>query len=427
MSRDQGLGVVLRDMRKSRSLTLAAVAREAGCAPSLISYVETGQRELHAWLAVKLDSIYETGGVITSLVHETSRASTNRRASGPNSTEMLIVELPGGGGAVPLSRRDLLVALGVGISSSVGYREFESKLDKFGFDPDMLSVFEKGYAGFQTAARALPSSELVDGLTGNVALLDGMRRRAEHRYRTRIAKLQARYAESLSWLAEEAGDLTSAMYWIDRTSHWAESAEWKPMIAYGFVRRSMIAVSFANDGRRAVDHAQSVLCMKRVPPRIRGLAAKQISFGYALAGDETQSKRALDDALTLLAKPVQEGDAVLGQRSVVNDDLFTIFKATCDIYLGRGESVIPVLEPRLSSLSGASVRTATITRAKLARAYANAGQPAEAAHLAGRALSDIDKIESLSAKSELRRALPILQHWHGRDDVRMVMERLANS
>src|SRR5215470_3334662 len=65
------LGAVLRDLRKSRHLTLATVARHAGCAESLVSYVESGDRQLHPWLAAKLDELYRTGGVVAALMRAT--------------------------------------------------------------------------------------------------------------------------------------------------------------------------------------------------------------------------------------------------------------------------------------------------------------------------------------------------------------------
>lgn len=236
--------------------------------------------------------------------------------------------------------------------------------------------------------------------------------------------MQARYAESLSWLSEEAGDLSGALYWTDRTAQWAQSVNWSSMVAYTFVHRSMMAISFTSDGVRAVDITQPVLDMADAPPRIKGLAAKQMAFGYALARDRDASARALDTAVRLLDAPVRDDEAVLGQRSVVNDDLYTIFHTPCDIYLGLGERVIPILEPRLDALSKASVRTATITRAKLARAYANAGQPQEASQLAWEALDAIDTVGSLSARAELQRAVPVLQQWHGRNDVQDILHRL---
>ncbi len=44
---DSKLGVVLRDLREARELTLAAVARQAGCSESLVSSVESGRRHVH--------------------------------------------------------------------------------------------------------------------------------------------------------------------------------------------------------------------------------------------------------------------------------------------------------------------------------------------------------------------------------------------
>ncbi|WP_280216176.1 helix-turn-helix domain-containing protein [Nocardia cyriacigeorgica] len=418
------IGAVLRDLRKSRGLTLAVVARRAGCAESLVSYVESGRRQLHPWLAAKLDEIYCTGSVITALTRD-KRPPVSGRPDEVSQRDTLVVDLPEGGALMPLSRRELLASLGAGITTGPLLRKFEAAVESISIGDDTLQTFEDAYAGYQTAARSLRPSRLIDGMTGNVAVLDGLRRRTTGHRNSELLRMQARYAESLSWLSEEAGDLASAMYWIDRASQWGLAANWSEVSAYCFVRRSMLAISFASDGRRAVDNASAVLHMSKTSPRIQGLAAKQIAFGYALNGDEDASNRALDHAMELLRKPAREEDAPLGQRSVVDDDLFAVFRTTCDIYLGRGQRVVPVLQPRLASLSASSLRTATITRAKLARAYANAGQPHEAAELSLTALDDIDRIGSLSARSELRRALPNLHRWHGRDDVRSVIRRLT--
>jgi hypothetical protein len=270
----------------------------------------------------------------------------------------------------------------------------------------------------------LPPQQLVDGLLGDVAILDVLRRRAAKHDRQRYSRLQARYAESLSWLSEEAGDLPSAMYWTDRASQWAQAANWSAMAEYGFVRRSMMVISFSGDGQRAVHQAYQVFEISDSSPRMRGLAAKQMAFGHALAGDRDVSYQALDEAMNWLARPTREDDILLGQRSVVNEDLLAIFRATCDIYLGHGAKAIRVLEPRLAALSKSSARTATITRAKLARAYAHAGQPAESCRLTWETLQGIEQVGSLSARSELRRTMRVLDQWHRRSDVRDLTRRL---
>ncbi|HET9118142.1 MAG TPA: hypothetical protein VFN75_08745 [Pseudonocardiaceae bacterium] len=328
---------------------------------------------------------------------------------------------------MPLSRREVLAALGVGIVSGKLQAPFERALD--GIDPnvDILKHFEDAFDAYQEAARILRPRQLADGLLGDVAILDALRRRAAKRDRQCYSRLQARYAESLSWLSEEAGDLPSAIYWIDRASQWAQAANWPAMAEYGFVRRSMMIISFSGDGQRAANQAAQIFDISPSSPRMRGLAAKQMAFGHALAGDSDASHRALDEAMDWLARPPREGDMLLGQRSVVDDDLLAIFQATCDIYLGHGEKAIRVLEPRLAPLSKSSARTATITRAKLAGAYAHVGQPGEACRLTWETLQGIEQVDSLSARSELHRTMRVLNRWRGRSDVQDVTRRLVGT
>jgi hypothetical protein len=292
-------------------------------------------------------------------------------------------------------------------------------------DSNLLKHFDDAFNGFQKAARMLLPQQLMDGLLGNVAILDGLRRRAAKRDSQRYCRLQARYAESLSWLSEEAGDLPGAMYWIDRASQWAQAANWSAMAEYGFVRRSMMVISFSGDGRRAVNQAHHVFEIPDTSPRIKGLAANQMAFGYALTGNRDASYRALDEAMKWLAQPRRDDDTLLGNRSAVDEDLYAFFQATCDIYLGHGTSAIRVLEPRMATLSRSSVRLSTIARSKLALAYAHAGEPAESCRLTWETLQGIEQVGSLSAHSELRRTMRVIDRWHGQSDVQDLTHRLG--
>lgn len=423
---DSRLGAVLRELRMARGLSLSAVARQAGCDQSLISLVELGHRHLHLWLAEELDQIYRTGSVVVSLSRRSGGTPQGNSSSGMPSTDVFVVLLPQGGVAMPLSRREALAALGLGIVTGGLQGEFERALDSIELDDHVLQYLQDAFNGFKEAARILPPHQLIDGMIGNVAILDGLRRRAVDEYRNRCSTLQAHYAESLSWLSEEAGDLPSAMWWIDRASQWAQAAGWSGMTTGACVRRSMMVLNFSGDGIRAVDQACPVLDMPQASPRMKGLAAKQMAHGYALAGHRDESRRALDAAMSWLAQPVREDDAFLGQLIVINDDLFAVYQTTCDVYLGHGARVIPLLEPCMESLAGSSFRRATITRAKLARAYANAGQPEQASRVAWETLDAIEQIGSFSARSELRRALPVLNQWHGRSDVQDIVHRLSD-
>ncbi|MGH4012636.1 MAG: hypothetical protein ACRDSL_01590 [Pseudonocardiaceae bacterium] len=168
---------------------------------------------------------------------------------------MFVVLLPQGGVAMLLSRREVLAALGLGIVSGGLQGQFERALDGIKLDGDVLQFFQDSFDGFKEATRILPPAQLIDGMTGNVAILDGLRRRVTGEDRRRYSTLQAHYAESLSWLSEETGDLSAAMWWIDRASQWAQAAGWSGMTTGGFVRRSMMVMSFSGDGLRVVDQA----------------------------------------------------------------------------------------------------------------------------------------------------------------------------
>lgn len=252
---DVRLGAVLRELRTARRLTLAVVARRAGCVESTLSYVECGHRRLQPWLAQELDRIYETGGVIAALAARAGDGQHQDLASGVPDSDVFVVVLPQGGGPVPLSRREVLAALGVGIASGRLQGQFERILEGISPNIDLVKHFEDAFNGYREAARMLPPRQLMDGLLGDVAVVDVLRRRTVGRDRQRYSRLQARYAESLSWLSEEAGDLSSAMYWTDRASQRVQTANWSAMTEYGFVRRSMMVISFSGDGHRAVSQA----------------------------------------------------------------------------------------------------------------------------------------------------------------------------
>ncbi|MGB6165624.1 MAG: helix-turn-helix transcriptional regulator [Pseudonocardiaceae bacterium] len=421
---DAQLGAVLRGLREGRELTLAAVARRAGCVESTVSYVECGHRRLQPWLAQELDRVYATGGMIAALASGVRGKTAGDLTSGVPGSEVFVVLLPQGGVTMPLFRREVMTALGLGMVTGGLQGQFERALDGIDLDGDVLSSFQASFDGFKEATRILPPAQVIDAMTGQVAVLDGLRRRVTGGEQRRYSTLQAHYAESLSWLSEEAGDLPTAMWWIDRASQWAQAAGWTNMMAFTCVRRSMMASHSPGHGLRAVDQARPVLDMPQASPRMKGMAAKQMASGYALAGNRDESRRALDAAMGWLAQPAREDDAALSQLHVINDDLLAVYQTTCDVYLGYGARVVPVLEPRLESLAKSSFRRATITRAKLALAYANAGQPADACRLAEETLDAVERIDSHTARSELRRTVQVLNQWHGRSDVQDLTRRL---
>src|SRR5699024_8546165 len=100
--------------RRARELTLASVAKQVGCAESQLSYIESGRRTLHPWLASSLDRLYETGGVINGMVRNLEEPTHQRPDTEILTSDVLLVPSPYGGELMPVPRRDLLAYIGTG-------------------------------------------------------------------------------------------------------------------------------------------------------------------------------------------------------------------------------------------------------------------------------------------------------------------------
>ncbi|MCO6008831.1 hypothetical protein NE236_28035 [Actinoallomurus purpureus] len=124
------------------------------------------------------------------------------------------------------------------------------------------------------------------------------------------------------------------------------------------------------------------------------------------------------------ARNGEEDGPVVGQYSVNDPDLLAIYEATCQVYLGGGDA-IEALVPRMKGIGNGSPRTRIITRAKLAHAYANAGEPALACGLILDVVDEATTVDSQTTRSELHRVLPALARWPARDDANEVRHRLG--
>jgi transcriptional regulator with XRE-family HTH domain len=418
---------VLRGLRVANSLSQGQVATRVCCDASLVSMVESGKRVLQPDLARRLDQLYGTGTMITSLAGSLAYPRPPGCATLEGDGDVVLVQLPLRGVTVPVSRRALLAALSMGTTAEA-LGNARDAMAGVPADEELLAEMTQSLGALHVAGQVLPPGGLIDALTGQVGVLDAVRRRAPRPLRRKYIMLQTQYAENLSWMVQESGDPAGAVYWIDRTQQWADQARWPAMTAYAHVRRSMVASTCAGDGLAAVEHAANARRVPRAPARIRGLAAKQMAYGYALDNDPDGSNRALEEAVRLLEVPSDQGphggsDPVATSRIDVGSALAQ-YRATCDVYLGGGERAVPLLDSVRTGTSLAS-RGGAVNAARLARAYAQAGDPDQACAAALEALGTGKVVDSLSTRVELRRALKPLDRWPGREDVAEVRHRIG--
>jgi hypothetical protein len=426
---DPRLGAVLRALRMEQGLTRDVVAGRVPCAPSLVSQVESGARALMPWLAGRLDEVYRTGTTVSALTGPDPYHSAHGCATLEEDDRIVLVRLPKGGVMVPVPRRALLTALGVG--STIGaLGSVHEATAGVPADEELLADLTDSLCSLQAAGRILPPDRLIDPLIGQVGLLDTVRRKAPRPLGRDYLVLQAQYAEYLSWMVQESGDASGSVYWVDRARQWAEQAEWPAMIAYSHVRRSTIAGTCTGDGLLAVQHAQRVLRMG-APLMVQAQATKQMAYGYALAGRPNACYRVLDqmaDTFDVVSAQAEEPDPLLGLRNIDVPALVAQYRGTCDVYLGAGERAIPLLgssQAAHEAAAGSGSRHHAITGARLARAHAQAGDPDRACALALEALGTGGAVDSLSTRTELRRMLPPLDRWPARQDVAEVRNQIT--
>ena len=348
-------------------------------------------------------------------------ASSNDATLG--ALDMLVVAIPtleGGVTTVRISRRDLLKTLGVGAVCA----PFLHRLGHVPVGDETVTQLEGALDGYMSAARVVAPGRLIDPLVGQVGVINALQRSASTARRPRLMATQARYAEFLSWMHEEHGDLASAVWWIDRSTDWAEAAGWPSMVAFGLVRKSVIATMHMADGPRTIEWAERAMHHPGATAGVSGFAAAQLAYGHALNGNLQAASRAIDVAAGHYRQAAQRSvdETPIGARSVLDADLNW---ATCNLFAGRGDAALVLLAPRMQAVEGASRRAYAIHAARLAHAHALAGDREEACRSAVAALEATDIVESATARSELKRLRPVLvERWPNRSDVREVADCL---
>lgn len=424
----------LRSWRERVPLSQAELAARVGVAEVTIRRWEAGLRpqpEHVRRLCAALDASPAELGLGLEDASVDLEDAGYAWASGRNDDPMrsageLVAWLPrpdGGVVAVKISRRELLMALGVGAACA----PFLRHLGEVDVSNESATALETALEDYVTVARVVPAAKLIDPLTGRIGVISAMRRAAPDPLRPRLLTAQVRYAEFLSWMHEEHGDLASAIWWIDRAADWARDARWSSMVAFAWVRKSVIATMHLSDGHRTIGWAEQAMHAEGATSGVLRFAAAQLAYGHALNGDLDSGKRALDVAAVHYERAAQQpmDELPIGARSVLDVELNW---ATCNVLAGNGDQAVAVFVPRMRSVEGASRRAFAIHAARLAHAHALAGNPDEACATAVSALEAADIVESATARSELKRVGTVLSsRWANRSDVRGVAACLAAS
>jgi transcriptional regulator with XRE-family HTH domain len=239
--------------------------------------------------------------------------------------------------------------------------------------------------------------------------------------RGELRLVQSEYAEHLSWLYREAGDLGACRRWADRTAGWALESGDTTMATYMMLRSANLALD-QGDHQQAAELAVAAQNVSwQIPPVLRGVALAYEARSRAYTGTVAQDQ--LDQSASLIADGSPEnGPAYL---RFYNNDFADVQRATCYVDAGTPERAVTILQSKITTLPASHGRDRGVYLARLGAAHA-AGQVPDAAAYAGMAsLAEARRAASQHVLAELGHLdATLMRQWPGQPKVRQFHDAL---
>ncbi|MDH6465805.1 tetratricopeptide (TPR) repeat protein [Micromonospora sp. A200] len=237
----------------------------------------------------------------------------------------------------------------------------------------------------------------------------------------RLQAVLAEQAQQAGWAAFDAGklDLSKQLYGeshrIANQAHAADLA--------GNALAFMAYQTVGGDPREAVAIAEASCAAAgtEAPATVTALLHERRAWAHAVMGNARETDAALATARAALERrnESQEPD----WSTWVDDQEVTIMTGRCWAELGRPLRAVPLLEDVLEGFDDAHARDKALYSCWLADAYVTAGEPEEAARVAGRVLDLSEGVASVRPRQRLGPVLQRLGDQGAVPGVREVLER----
>ncbi|WP_267593563.1 tetratricopeptide repeat protein [Carbonactinospora thermoautotrophica] len=259
-----------------------------------------------------------------------------------------------------------------------------------------------------------------------VALAEELQRHARGELRAELLRLAGRYAEFVGWLYQDSGDLTSAWAWCSRAHDYAVEADDPVLAAFVIARKAFVSL-YQQDSARVVALAQRARQQApELPPRLVAYTWQQEACGYALDGDLSGAERAMEQAHRAVeAAEDHDSDAARDVAGFCTTGSLTVWQAWCYRELNRPDQAVNLYEHVVNAWPGHRRRGQGRLLSSMAVAYAEAGEPEQAAATAREALPIVAGTRSALAREELRRLQTALAPYDV-EPVRELMPTLAS-
>lgn len=396
-------GPRLRALRVAKELSLSEFARRLYYSKGHVSRIETGKARPSVEFARRCDAELGTDGTLAALVPAASAEQEVAPEPGPS--------VPWGQWPIPIGGAAALAGLVHGVWP------VETDADQLAYLAQLLAAVR----GLGQVARPEVVLPILVGQAQALRLLADRARGADA---WEVATLFARTAEFAGWMAQEAGDDRTAIWWTERATHAAAAVGDRHTVTYALVRKALITL-YQGDARATVALARQAQASAGLSPRVRGLAAQREAQGHALAGDHTACLRALDVARhNLVAAAAVDSPAPVIGTSFVPDPVAAV-TGWCLVDLGRPAEAAAVLEREVARITPGAFRARARFGLRLALAHAAAGEVERACHLAATMLEHTATVRSATLRADLSRLAATLRRFAHHPDVRALAPALA--
>lgn len=407
MSSTLPFGPELRRLRQDAGLTLTEFSVALNYDKGHLSKVERGERSASLELARRCDAFLGAKGDLQRLAVRAGEDSDIIETSGTASRWRV------GRRAVLAAGTGALIDLGLKLGSHAASAP-DPLLPSFRAQFDQLR-----HLGQSTAPKAL--LPLLENQTRTVA---GLAAGAPAASRAPALLLASRFAEFTGWMAQEAGDSSSALGWTGEAAELARAGGDQHLGSYALVRRALVTL-YGGDAASTIALAHQAQSSE-LPPRIRGLAAQREAQGHALVGDELNCFRSLERARELLNSDDARrsgAEPVIGTTHVSDPAAMTT--GWCLHDLGRPKAAAEILDRECRRLPPHALRTRARYGFRRSLAHAASGEVEHACTIAGELLAVMPAVPSATVNSDVRRLARELSRFRGSRAVRDLQPALA--
>lgn len=387
-------GARLRQLRLSRNVSLAELARRTHFTKGHLSKVENGLRDPSAELVRLCDGALDAAGeLIRGRPREDIPPPSARHYLGHQ--EHWVLEMDGQGSMwfQPVHRRQLLATGAASLLAASGTRSGRDQ------QADVIPAFTTMFGELRKLGQFTAPADMLPMLITQVRVLTNLAAGTAGGDRRSLFGLAARFAEYAGWMAQEAGQDRAALWWTDASVEYATAGGDEQISAYSFIRRALITL-YGGEPGQTVELARRAQVHPAAGERVRGLAAQREAQGHAMAGSHAECLRALDRAESLLSGGFGGGTGpVLGSSTVANPVALT--RAWCLYDLGLVTPAVSLFERELTAIPPQARRFRARWHARYVLALAAAGEVDQACQLIPDLLADCACVNSMTIRSDL--------------------------